>query len=230
MRIGALVSAYYCKDFLPGRFDNLLAQTPRPLIVVICEKDSGEYFISWQYAAKHKDDFVLVTTDDIPTVYEAWNLGIKATKGQVDFYTSANSDDRHYPGAFAKLLKLLKRNPDRALAYSDVDRVQGVDGPKIGEFNFMEGGFAELLQGCFIGPMPLWKADLHDKYGYFDPEYTSAGDYEFWLRLARNGEKFLHVGVKLGAHAERSEAIEHRSPVKSIWEAARARSAHKEKP
>ena len=40
---------------------------------------------------------------------------------------------------------------------------------------------------------PMWRRRLHDEIGLFDPGYTSAGDWEFWLRCARAGKTFYKI-------------------------------------
>ena len=34
---------------------------------------------------------------------------------------------------------------------------------------------------------------MHEKAGYFDASYNSAGDWEMWLRAVKNGSKFKKV-------------------------------------
>lgn len=87
----------------------------------------------------------------------------------------------------------------------------------------------DLLKACFIGPMPMWRAKLHKRFGYFDESYRSAGDYELWMRFMSNGVRFYHMrGVPLGAYLKRQNSIEHREPILSLWEANHARLKYRE--
>ena len=97
----------------------------------------------------------------------------------------------------------------------------------LGELTWNEGGLDELVKGCFIGPMPMWKAELHRKFGMFDETYHVAGDYEFWLRLASRGVKFRRYAEPLGAYTRREKGAELREPLRTTWETARARSKYK---
>lgn len=222
-KVTAIVSAYYAEPFLQGRLENLLAQNMGDAleIVVVCLKDSPESLITqgvhWQEHPKMK----LIETDDTPTVYVAWNQGIEVSHGE--FITNANSDDLLYDGALSRMVQELDGHAGSAVAYADVDRTIEYGGSPQSRFEWMEGGLPELYwKGCFLGPMPLWRRALHDKYGLFDPEMRSAGDYDFWVRLAAEGEKFHHIkGFVCGAHLERQDALEHREPVRSLWEQSR---------
>lgn len=224
MKISAIISAYYADEFIEARIQNLEEQEVEGglEIIAVCRKASPEYRLLMMH-----DNIKILMTDDIPSVYAAWNLAIEQATGE--YITNCNSDDILYPGALQALSTALDEHKAYAVAYFDWDRVKEHGKAPIGQFLFAEGGFDTLMKGCFVGPGPMWRKSLHEKYGLFDPEFTSAGDYEFWLRLAYNGVKFYHVRSKktFGAHLERDEGLEHRSPVKTIWETARARARYR---
>lgn len=216
--VSAVISAYFGAEYLEGRIENLQKQDPKPEIIVVCQFGSPEIEITKKYSV------VVVPTTDIPTVYAAWNLGIKAAKGQ--YITSANCDDRFSKGGLALLVKALDEHPEYAIAYGNQEIVEKVGGPVVSWFKWAEGGFRELLDGCFLGPMPLWRKNLHEKYGYFDPGMTSAGDYEFWLRLAFNNEKFFKVDKIVGQYLKSDSSVEHRDANLSKFETTEARSRY----
>jgi glycosyltransferase involved in cell wall biosynthesis len=222
IRVSAIVSAYFGEKYLQGRLDNLLREKVDE-IIVICQVGSPEEKISNKYYLEQKIR-TLITTDDIPTVYDAWNRGIKEASGE--FVTNANCDDRFTKGGLALLVKALDDHPDYAVAYGNQEIVEKVDGNVVGFFNWNEGGFRELLDGDFLGPMPLWRKSLHEKYGYFDAGMISAGDYEFWLRLAFNNEKFFKVNKTVGRYLRADNSLERRDPSLAMFETAQARTRY----
>lgn len=222
MKVTAIISAYYAEKYLERKIENLLSQSLIPQIMVVAKRGSKEEAIAGVYG------LAPILTDDIPTVYSAWNLGIQASDGE--FITNANSDDVHYEGAIEKLANTLEKEKHYAMAYFNVDRIESLEDPKtIGRFEWGEGGLKELYwNGCFLGPMPMWRRSLHEKYGLFDGVFHTAGDYEFWMRLAAGGEKFFHIKQVLGAHLERADSLEHRSGLRSTWESAKARAEYRQ--
>jgi len=50
--------------------------------------------------------------------------------------------------------------------------------------------------------MPLWKKNLHDKFGYFDTSYKTAADGDFWLRCAVNGANIKLINHPVGLYYE----------------------------
>lgn len=215
--VTAIVSAYYCAQWLQGRIFNLLEQEPRPEIVVVTQRDSEEHNILLRFV-----DFIkLILTEDVPTIYAAWNMAIAEATG--DYLTNANSDDRLYTGALERLAWALDENSQAVAVYMDCDKVNP-DGLAIGRYRWAEGGLAVLQRGCFLGPMPMWRRELHDRYGEYDGQMESAGDYEWWLRLAYSGEMFVKAPGLCGAYMLRGDSAEHRDPTISTWEANKAKS------
>ena len=223
MNVTAIISAYFATEFLQGRIENLLHQDPRPEIIVVCQVISPEWKIATDFS-----QVKIAGTIDIPTIYQAWNLAIENATGE--YITNANSDDRLYPGALKYLAEALDHNPSLGVVYANADIVEEIGGAPFSRMELMEGGFDDLLMQCFIGPMPMWRKELHESHGLFDAKMHSAGDYEFWLRLMKAGVQFQHVRRTIGAYLWRVDSAERRQRVRTLWESARARSRYREEP
>lgn len=222
MKVSCIVSAYYAEQFIRGRISNLLSQKGVDFeILASCAEDSPEQAILSEFDAPN---LKVVTTVGVPGLYATWNELIQLAEGV--YITNSNSDDRLYPGALALLAETLDNNKSVALVYADTDIVVEVGGDPVNRHTWITGGMFELVHGCFIGPMPMWRASLHEKYGLFDEEMESSGDYEYWLRIVSNGEKILHVPQVVGAYTKREDGIESRNSFLTTWETARARSRY----
>jgi glycosyltransferase involved in cell wall biosynthesis len=227
VKLTGLLSTYYDLPLLQGRLDNLLTQDVDMEYVVICETGSQEedIILEWCQDDNISSKVILLPTIGIPTLYDAWNMGIEIANGE--YLTNINTDDRLYPGALQKMIDVLDNDPDIGVVYPDVHRVAEIDGEPFGTYTWAEGDFDVLIHGCFLGPMPMWRKSLHDKYGLFDPGMHSSGDYDFWLRLAKAGVKMQRIAEPLGAYFDREESIEHREPIRTVWETANARSRYR---
>lgn len=223
VRVSAIVSAYFSEPFLEGRLMNLLEQDEAPEVIVVAMKGSGEERILRDTGLI--DRVLALWTEGVPTIYNAWNAAIREASGK--YLTNANTDDRLEPGGLKLLADALDEHPQYAVAYGNQSIYEEMDGEAIGSYEWKEGGLLTLLGGCFLGPMPVWRAALHEKYGYFDGDMHVAGDYEFWLRLAAGGEKFFHVRQVVGRYLKRKKQAEKREPIRTIWETARARARYR---
>lgn len=213
--IKAIVSAYYCEDWLENRIRNLLDQA-RPVIpVIVCQNGSAEHGIATNY-----QQCKVITTDDIPTIYNAWN---KALEVESDYVIIANSDDKLAKFATYKMAGILDENPEVGLVYADGVVVTEEYGEPRG---YLDLGTGDLYNGCYIGHYPMYRTSLHDLYGAYDESYEIAGDYEFWMRLQRRGIKFYHLKEYLGEFWDRGDNIEFAKSDKLIWEQARIRRKH----
>jgi hypothetical protein len=201
MTVSAIVSAYYAKDFIKARLDNLMSLEPRPEVIVVAQHGSAEAEIAKTY------DVTWILTPDIPTIYAAWNMAIKASN--CEYITNANCDDILYQPGIYTMAYVLEYNPEISLVYGNNFIIDGED--KIAHFR-KEGDYEFLKTCCFVGPMPMWRKSLHEKYGYFNETFQVCGDYEFWLRIASHGEEFFHRDFLVGEYRKRPDSAEHRQP------------------
>jgi hypothetical protein len=214
--VTAIISAYFAEPYLPGRLENLREQDC--IVLAIAQKDSAEARVL------KLDGVDTILTDGVPTIYEAWNMMIE--KAQTPYITNANCDDRIYPNMYKKMADALDRRKDYAVCYGNIDMVKEYDGERQ-LIDTPEGGFDVLMNYCFPGPMPMWRRSLHDSYGLFNGELKVAGDYEFWLRIAKEGEKFYKLqGGPVGMYLNRPDSAEHREATRSLIESAKVRSPY----
>jgi len=219
-KVSCLLSAYYGAEFLERRLRNLTAQQGVDFeILAACAEGSPELEILEDWT----DLVRLVVTKEVPTLYVTWNELILVAKGE--YLTSSNSDDIVYPGALEFLAEALDNNPDVGLVYANTDIIRKVGGDPVNRHAWPSGSFFDLVHGCFIGPMPMWRKSLHDQYGLFDGEMVSSGDYEFWLRVVGAGTKIKHYQRVVGAYLAR-KGLEKSNPVRATIETARARSRY----
>ena len=215
-RVTAIVSAYNSERFLRGCLEDLEAQTiahELEIIVVDTASPQNERALVTEFQQRYSN-IVYIRTEQRETVYGAWNRGLQAA--HAPYVTNANTDDRHRPDALEKLAANLDAHPEITLVYADclITRTENErfeTAHPVGRFQWLDFDPQALLsRGCFVGPQPMWRRQVHEEHGYFDAQFVSAGDYEFWLRLAQN-RKFLHVKETLGLYLESPTSVEHSS-------------------
>ena len=227
-RVSALVSIYDAERFVRNCLEDLLQQTIAEqveIIVVNTASPGNEDGVIREYAARH-DNIVYLKTDCKETIYGAWNRAIRAARGE--YLTTANVDDRHRPDALERLAGELDSHPDVALVYADsaVTKMENAtldNAEVIGHFRWPEFDPRRLFQVCYVGPQPMWRKSLHERYGLFDAQCESAGDYEFWLRLTAGQERFQHIPDTLGLYLLSPQGNEQRNQALSIQESECAR-------
>lgn len=228
-KVSAIVSTYNSERFLRGRIENLLAQTlyakgELEIIVVNAGSRQGERYIIRDYLG-----CVTYIESLREPIYASWNRGIAISKGQ--YITNANADDRLRDDALELMAEALDDLSDVALVYTNAivtctenatwQKHQVSDKPPyFGQLAWPDFDIQTLFQGYYGGPNPMWRRALHERYGLFDDSFQLAGDYEFALRLAIHGERFVHIARPLTLFYDNGVNIN--EPEQAAMEARRA--------
>lgn len=228
--VSAIVSTYNSEKFLAGCLQDLENQTIADhleIIVVDSGSEQNERAIVETFQRQYSN-IIYIRTEERETIYAAWNRAIRIARGK--YITNANTDDRHHPQAFEKMIQVLEQDERVGVVYFDsaVTRQENSNletAPLVGRFRWPEFDRKLLFQVCFIGPQPMWRRELHEKYGLFGEDYKVAGDYDFWLRVSDKTE-FFHIPEVLGLYYESLESVEHQFPQYAAVESERAREKY----
>lgn len=215
-KVSAIVSVYKAEKFIEGCLKDLVNQTlfkkgQLEIVIINSGSPENEDVIINKFLNEF-ENIKYIKTKEREGVYTAWNRGIKASSGE--YLTNANTDDRHHPEALEKLADELDSSGEVDLVYSDF-YITSIPNQK-----FLHAKVNEeivrpdfkpeiMLEGCYMGPQPMWRKSVHNKAGYFNEEFISSGDYEFWCRLVfRYGIKMKHIPEKLGLYYRNENGIE----------------------
>ncbi|HEY9841617.1 MAG TPA: glycosyltransferase, partial [Candidatus Obscuribacterales bacterium] len=206
--VSAIVTTYRSERFMRSLLEDLEQQTiADQLEIVIVDSNSPEHEseIVAEFMQKYSN-IVYVKTEKRENSHVSLNQCIQMAKGK--YITLANTDDRHVPDAFERMVAAMEARPDVALVYADIAVTKNEEditlnrpldeAEVVAYYRWPEFSPVGFFAQCYAGPQPMWRRSVHDRHGYFDPEFWSAGDYEFWLRLVAGGELFLHLPAVLG--------------------------------
>jgi len=140
-----------------------------------------------------------------PGLYQCWNIAIKMCSS--DIIGNWNVDDRKSANSIEILYNKLSKKPEVDVVYG-ITYVSYTANEKYedNEYNiiypYLPHSLENLLRNNSPHCMPLWRKNIHDKFGYFDESYMSAADGEFWLRCAFAGAKIELVNHPVGLYYE----------------------------
>ena len=109
-----------------------------------------------------------------------------------------NADDYLLPGVLKKVQQFIESHSDADVVYGDCTFVSE-DGTPIrtkreGDFDFN----MLLLYGCYIpSTATFYRRSIVEKGFLLDPSYKVCMDFEFFLKLAHNGFRFIHLPENL---------------------------------
>lgn len=214
--VTAIVSTYKSARFMAGCLEDLVGQTlfahgELEIVVIDSGSPENEGDIVRAFQARYPGIRYLRTERE--GLYAAWNRGVGLATGR--YLTSANTDDRHRGDALEILAAFLDAHPAVALAYADClitarENETFASTASTDRFDWPPYRYSTLQDRCIVGPQPVWRRELHARYGLFDENFQAAGDYEFWLRMGRH-ETFAKVPEVLGLYLQNSAGLEYAS-------------------
>jgi len=199
VKVSAIISTYNNSSFLGGCIRDLLNQSLYKsgnieILVVDSGSNENEGKIVEGFR-NHYSGIKYIRTQTRESLYQAWNRGIQQASGT--YITNANTDDRHHSECLERLVYKLDEQPDCDVAYGNLYRSTVAnetfdDNDKSSPCYSQKFLPGSLLLHDFTGAQPVWRKSLHNKIGMFDESFEVVGDYEFFLRAASKGCKFIH--------------------------------------
>ena len=207
-KISIITSVYNGDEFIRPFLENITSQTifeeKCELVMINANSPGNEDIVVKEYMKKYPNNIVYKKLDKDPGIYGVWNEAIKIASGE--YITNANLDDRKSSISIERHAKTLFANDNISLVYADSFVThspnetfeKNTSGMK--RYNFEQFSKEAMLRGNQPHNNPMWRKKLHDKHGYFDSKYKSAGDWEFFLRCAFGGEEFKKINDVLGLY------------------------------
>ena len=207
-KISIITSLYNGDKFIKPFLEDITRQTifeeKCELILINANSPGNEEETILEYLKKYPNNIIYNKFETDPGIYGIWNAAINIASG--DFITNANLDDRHAIDFMEQLGYFLATNSEVDLVYTD--NLLTFQENETFENNSSDGqvypseefSVEAMLRGNAPHCMPMWRKTIHDQNGFFDSNYKSAADWDFWLRCALNGSKFKKYYKPLGLY------------------------------
>lgn len=196
-RISIITSVFNGDNFIKGFLEDIVQESifdDCELILINANSPGNEEPIIKEYLEEYPNIIYKRLSYD-PGLYGVWNMAIQMASA--DFITNANLDDRRNHSSCEIQAKALEENPSVELVYSDILLTytpnQTFENNTYRWIVVTPDFNPELMYQCLPGPQPMWRKSMHEKYGYFDDMFLSAGDWEMWLRAVIRGAKFMKI-------------------------------------
>jgi len=198
-------SFYKGEKFIEGYLNNMLKQSAfhnTEFIFLDCSSTENEKshilpitkkFNNVKYHQLEKD----------PGLYAAWNIAVRLCSSPI--IGNWNIDDRKNTDSIDILLKAFNRDPLLDIVYgmtyvSTTANETYEDNTYEQVYPCLPHSLSNLIRNNSPHCMPLWRRNLHDRFGYFDENYKTAADGDFWLRCAVGGAKIDMVNHPVGLY------------------------------
>lgn len=245
--VSLVSSAFRGQALMHGFLSNLVRQTAferQELLVVSPEPNLVQDLVAEHFAASLPGIRALPLDHD-PGIYACWNLALGQARGR--YASNANLDDRRdltHVAALAEALdatgadvassgmaithdlaELKAFDGDLSHTPAVAGRVWFCENPVPMEFKTLSDFFVfdkhGELQQCmnFAHCMPLWRTDLHQRFGWFDEQrHGTYADFAYWLGVASGGGRFVHLPRPLGLYYIDPASHNRRNADQITWE------------
>lgn len=195
--ITIITSVYKSDFFIQGFLEDIVQQTifdQCELLLIDAHSPGNEKVIIQEYQKKYSN-ITYVRLEEDPGLYGVWNIGARMARSP--YICNANTDDRLAFDCYQKHAHFLNTFQTVDLVYSNFYYTKFPNETMAHNHAYRVYNYPEFSPGlmylCLPNNHPMWRASLHDRFGYFDEKYKSAGDWEFWCRIVAGGSRFKLV-------------------------------------
>lgn len=185
-KVVVLVGLYKASKYLEAKIKNLQQQTLQDIQVIFLNCQNLERERDIYEAALVDPRYEEIIFDEYQCLYNTWNVGIKYS--QSTYICNSNVDDMWHPDYLKELTEFLDKS-DYSIMSSKI--LSTIIPNQWDHSKWEYSGIYPMhtYPKSTAGPCPVWKRELHNKYGYFG-EYSVIGDAKIWEKWYKNGEKF----------------------------------------
>jgi glycosyltransferase involved in cell wall biosynthesis len=161
-----------------------------------------------QLVAELDDPRIRYVQSDNRGLPAARNLGIES--GSAPFVALLDSDDAWHANKLERQLAVMQASPDVALVHACTDLLHGDDASGLQRVPPRDRGLNQLSQRQMIERMlqgnivavntALFRREAGAAVGFFDADFRSLEDKEFWTRLLLSGARFLHMAETIAIY------------------------------
>ncbi len=198
-KVSIIASLYRGGEFIEGFLGNIVRQSvfsQCELIIVDCDPLDTEKTLIQEYRRRYPNIIYKRISPD-PGIFGAWNIAVACASGT--YITNANVDDRRDPMHIEVHARYLNDFPDVDLVYAQsyMTSVPNERYELSAEHNYLSSWQRvfkrQNMNACLPGCCPLWRKNLHERFGLFDESYRHLGDFEMWLRAVSRGAVFMKI-------------------------------------
>jgi glycosyltransferase involved in cell wall biosynthesis len=184
--VSVVVPAFNAERFVERALESAVRQTVPPREVIVVNDGSTDGTAD---RARGMGPPVRVIDRKNRGLSVARNTGILAAEG--DLIAFLDADDSWLPTKLERQVEFFERDPSTQACFAATEYVTS-DGERRGQSvrpdhpDLVEG---LLLHSCVIGPPSagLFRREVFEAVGLFDPRLSQCSDWDMWLRLAERG-------------------------------------------
>lgn len=207
--ITILVAIYEAGDYIRAKIENLqqLQQFQDCGIVLLNCQDKHKESLCYSRFLAENDNVLEIKYANHTKLYSTWNDGIRVTMSP--YIMNSNVDDMLHPAYVKLCTEYLDEHPEISVVSSKVGITEEPN-QIWPDWDIVENMPFLTYPDSTAGPCPVWRRELHKKYGLFDDRCGVISDALMWEKWFAGGEKFGLLDQRLVLYYRNNKSLERR--------------------
>ncbi|MDT3700871.1 MAG: glycosyltransferase family 2 protein [Thermincola sp.] len=194
IKVSIITASFNSASFIEKALASVFNQSYRNIDAIVMDGGSTDGTVD--IIRNHSDRINYWTSEPDRGISHAWNKGLSYCTG--DIIGILNADDFYEPDAVGAVVRIFTEHPEAGFVFGDLQMcdINGV--PRYRQ----EGD--PLYRSTIAFNMPsiphptvFVRRSIYEEFGGFDESYKTAMDYEFLLRLTRQGVRGHYLPIIL---------------------------------
>ena len=229
-KVSIILPTYNGERFIKESIDSILNQTYSNWELIIVNDSSTDKTPDIINTYLVKDQRIkVISNEENKKLPASLNIGFANATG--DYYTWTSDDNKFYPTAIEEMVDFLDKNPQTDLVSFNFNFIH-----EDGSFDITYTDMVPkrtqyvLALHCNIGACFMYRKEIAQKVGEYDTNMFCAEDYDYWCRIALNGnisyqDKILYdyrnnsqslTATKLEIVKQKTEEIQRKYSIKIL--------------
>lgn len=192
-KISIILPVYNGSKYICESLDSIVNQTYEDWELIIVNDCSTDNTLSVVEEYMLRDERIkVITNDENQKLPKSLNIGFRLAKGE--YLTWTSDDNMFYESALQTMVDYLDVKTEYSMVCTDYECInsKGKVINTVADFDELKLLYRNCVGACF-----LYRREVLDEIGEYDPSLFLIEDYDYWFRIVQSGRKIGRISEVL---------------------------------